>query len=101
MNGWPVSRLTSQRATRRSSGWRRQPDAGHTVHEMSAIVAGLGSGVADLAAGDEVIGLIDFDRDGAAAEHVVMAARSSRRVRRRRQLSSGRRWSSKARLWGL
>jgi alcohol dehydrogenase-like protein len=41
-------------------------------HEMSGIVAGLGAGVAGLAAGDEVIGLIDFDRDGAAAEYVVM-----------------------------
>ena len=44
-------------------------------HEMSGIVADLGAGIADvvgLAAGDEVIGLIDFDRDGAAAEYVVM-----------------------------
>ena len=44
-------------------------------HEMSGIVADVGAGIADvvgLAAGDEVIGLIDFDRDGAAAEYVVM-----------------------------
>ena len=41
-------------------------------HEMSGIVVGLGDGVAGLAVGDEVIGLIDFDRDGAAAEYVVM-----------------------------
>jgi hypothetical protein len=45
-------------------------------HEMSGIVAGLGAGVAGLAAGDEVIGLVDFDRDGAAAEYVVMPAAS-------------------------
>ena len=45
-------------------------------HEMSGIVAGLGDGVAGLAAGDEVIGLVDFDRDGAAAEYVVMPAAS-------------------------
>jgi NADPH:quinone reductase-like Zn-dependent oxidoreductase len=45
-------------------------------HEMSGTVAGLGAGVADLAAGDEVIGLIDFDRDGAAAEYVVVPAAS-------------------------
>ena len=45
-------------------------------HEVSGIVAGLGTGVAGLAAGDEVIGLIDFDRDGAAAEYVVMPAAS-------------------------
>jgi NADPH:quinone reductase-like Zn-dependent oxidoreductase len=43
-------------------------------HEVSGIVVGLGVGVAGLAAGDEVIGLIDFDRDGAAAEYVVMPA---------------------------
>jgi hypothetical protein len=40
-------------------------------HEMSGTVTGLGAGVAGLAAGDEVIGLIDFARDGAAAEYVV------------------------------
>jgi NADPH:quinone reductase-like Zn-dependent oxidoreductase len=45
-------------------------------HEMSGTVAGLGDGVAGLAVGDEVIGLVDFDRDGAAAEYVVMAAAS-------------------------
>jgi NADPH:quinone reductase-like Zn-dependent oxidoreductase len=39
---------------------------------MSGTVAGLGGGVAGLAGGDEVIGLIDFDRDGAAAEYVAM-----------------------------
>jgi NADPH:quinone reductase-like Zn-dependent oxidoreductase len=43
-------------------------------HKMSGIVAGLGADAAGLAAGDEVIGLIDFDRDGAAAEYVAMPA---------------------------
>ena len=45
-------------------------------HEMSGTVAGLGDGVAGLAVGDEVIGLAGFDRDGAAAEYVVMPAAS-------------------------
>jgi NADPH:quinone reductase-like Zn-dependent oxidoreductase len=45
-------------------------------HEMSGTVTGLGVGVADLAVGDEVIGLIDFDWGGAAAEYVVMPAAS-------------------------
>ena len=45
-------------------------------HEMSVTVAGLGDGIAGLAVGDEVIGLIDFDRDGAAAEYVAMPAAS-------------------------
>ena len=43
-------------------------------HEMSGTVAGLGDGIAGLTVGDEVIGLVDFDRDGAAAEYVVMPA---------------------------
>jgi NADPH:quinone reductase-like Zn-dependent oxidoreductase len=48
------------------------------AHEMSGIGVGVGvgAGVAGLAAGDEVIGLVDFDRDGAAAEYVVMPAAS-------------------------
>ena len=43
-------------------------------HEMSGTVAGLGDGIAGLAVGDEVIGLVDFDRDGAAAEYVIIPA---------------------------
>jgi NADPH:quinone reductase-like Zn-dependent oxidoreductase len=45
-------------------------------HEVSGVVTGLGAGVAGRAVGDEVIGLVDFDRDGAAAEYVVMPAAS-------------------------
>jgi NADPH:quinone reductase-like Zn-dependent oxidoreductase len=45
-------------------------------HEMSGTVAGLGDGVGGLAVGDPVIGLIDFDRDGAAAEYVAVPAAS-------------------------
>jgi NADPH:quinone reductase-like Zn-dependent oxidoreductase len=43
-------------------------------HEMSGVIAGLGDGVTNLAVGDEVIGLIDFDRDGAAAEYAAVPA---------------------------
>jgi NADPH:quinone reductase-like Zn-dependent oxidoreductase len=43
-------------------------------HELSGVVAGLGDGVTGLAGGDEVTGLIDFDRDGAAAEYVAVPA---------------------------
>jgi NADPH:quinone reductase-like Zn-dependent oxidoreductase len=45
-------------------------------HETSGIVAGLGAGVAGQAAGEEVVGLIGFDRDGAAAEYVVVPGAS-------------------------
>jgi NADPH:quinone reductase-like Zn-dependent oxidoreductase len=44
------------------------------AHEVSGIVARTGGGVSDLAAGDPVLGLIDFDRDGAAAEFVTVPA---------------------------
>ncbi len=43
-------------------------------HELSGVVAETGAGVADFTAGDEVYGLIPFDRDGAAAEFVSVPA---------------------------
>ncbi len=43
-------------------------------HEVSGTVAALGPGATGLTAGDEVYGLIDFDRDGAAAEFVTLPA---------------------------
>jgi NADPH:quinone reductase-like Zn-dependent oxidoreductase len=43
-------------------------------HEVSGTVADAGSHVSDLTVGDDVYGLIRFDRDGAAAEFVTVAA---------------------------
>ncbi len=43
-------------------------------HEVSGAIAAVGDGVTDVQAGDEVFGLIDFDRDGAAADFVAMPA---------------------------
>ena len=43
-------------------------------HEMSGTVAALGAGTSGVAPGDEVYGLIAFERDGAAAEYVSMPA---------------------------
>jgi NADPH:quinone reductase-like Zn-dependent oxidoreductase len=43
-------------------------------HEVSGTVARLGPGTDGLTAGEEVYGLIDFDRDGAAAEYVAVPA---------------------------
>jgi NADPH:quinone reductase-like Zn-dependent oxidoreductase len=43
-------------------------------HEVSGIVTEIGAQVSDLAPGDEVYGLVDFDRNGAAAEFVTVPA---------------------------
>jgi NADPH:quinone reductase-like Zn-dependent oxidoreductase len=42
------------------------------AHEVSGTVLATGPGVTDPAPGDEVYALIDFDRDGAAAEYVTV-----------------------------
>jgi NADPH:quinone reductase-like Zn-dependent oxidoreductase len=44
-------------------------------HEVSGVVAALGFGTAGIAVGDEVFGLTDQFRDGAAAEYVAVEAR--------------------------
>ena len=43
-------------------------------HEVSGVVREVGSEVTDVREGDEVCGLIGFDRDGAAAEFVAVPA---------------------------
>jgi NADPH:quinone reductase-like Zn-dependent oxidoreductase len=43
-------------------------------HEVSGVVAGVGGPRLGFAPGDEVYGLVRFDRDGAAAEYVVVPA---------------------------
>ncbi|WP_441725593.1 NADP-dependent oxidoreductase [Glaciibacter sp. 2TAF33] len=43
-------------------------------HEFAGTVSEVGPGVTDLAVGDSVFGLVPFDRDGAAAEYVVVPA---------------------------
>lgn len=45
-------------------------------HEFSGTAAALGPAVAGVAVGDEVFGLVPFDRDGAAAEYVRVPASS-------------------------
>jgi NADPH:quinone reductase-like Zn-dependent oxidoreductase len=62
---WDLSRTTRE-------GQDRTPLI--PAHEMSGTVAGPGPGATGLAGGDEVYGLIGFDRDGAAAEYVTMPA---------------------------
>src|ERR1700691_6103809 len=43
-------------------------------HELSGVISALGPGVTGLAVGDEVFGLIDFDRNGAAPDYVTVPA---------------------------
>jgi NADPH:quinone reductase-like Zn-dependent oxidoreductase len=43
-------------------------------HEVSGVVSDISSGVVDFVPGDEVYGLIRFDRDGAAADFVAIPA---------------------------
>jgi NADPH:quinone reductase-like Zn-dependent oxidoreductase len=43
-------------------------------YELSGVVTDIGSGVSDLAVGDEVFGLTPFDRDGVAAEYAAVPA---------------------------
>jgi NADPH:quinone reductase-like Zn-dependent oxidoreductase len=43
-------------------------------HEVSGVVSAVGAGVTDFTEGDQVFGLIRFDRDGAAAEYVAVPA---------------------------
>jgi NADPH:quinone reductase-like Zn-dependent oxidoreductase len=45
-------------------------------HEVSGTVAAVGLGVAQLTVGDEVCGLTDWYRDGAAAEYIAVEARN-------------------------
>jgi len=45
-------------------------------HEVSGVVTALGVGTAGIAVGDEVFGLTDQFRDGAAAEYVAVEARN-------------------------
>ena len=44
-------------------------------HEVCGVITAIADGVTDLHLGDEVYGLIPFDRDGAAAEFVTVPAR--------------------------
>jgi NADPH:quinone reductase-like Zn-dependent oxidoreductase len=43
-------------------------------HEFAGVVVDVGPGVTDMGVGDSVFGIVPFDRDGAAAEFVVVPA---------------------------
>ena len=58
--------------------WTRRDGRDRTpvipAHEVSGVVSALARGIAGLCVGDEVFALIDFDRDGAAADYVTVPA---------------------------
>ncbi|ORV43983.1 NADP-dependent oxidoreductase [Mycobacterium conspicuum] len=52
--------------------WARNPAI--LSHEISGVVSEIASGVTEFKPGDAVYGLVDFDRDGGAAEFVAVPA---------------------------
>lgn len=64
--------LTWDETYRNADGSARIP--GIPGHEVSGTVEALGLDVADLRIGEDVYGLADFPRDGAAAEYVAIRA---------------------------
>lgn len=56
------------------AGHRRAPVV--PAHEVSGVVRSLGYGTTGFAIGDEVFGITDWYRDGAAAEYVAVEARN-------------------------
>jgi len=57
----------------------RNPDGSPRIptipgHEMSGVIESVPTGIRDIGPGDPVYGLIDFPRDGAAAEYVAVRA---------------------------
>jgi NADPH:quinone reductase-like Zn-dependent oxidoreductase len=60
--------------TRDELNWRIDRLPAIPSYELSGVVAELGHGADDVAVGDEVFALMPFDRDGAAADYVVVPA---------------------------
>jgi len=72
----PGEVLVDVRATAVTAGELTWPETWPTVpcHDMSGVVAATGPGVAGWRSGDEVYGLIGFDRPGAAADSITVRA---------------------------
>jgi NADPH:quinone reductase-like Zn-dependent oxidoreductase len=68
--------LVEVRATAVTAGELTWPERWPVIpgHDVAGTVVELGVGVEGVEVGDEVIGLIDFDRPGAAAEYVAVSA---------------------------
>src|SRR5919109_4497187 len=72
----PGEVLVEARATAITAGELDWPESWPTIpcHDLSGVVAATGPGVADWDIGDEVYGLVGFDRPGAAADYVTVPA---------------------------
>lgn len=72
----PGEVLVAVHATAVTAGELTWPDTWPVIpaHDVSGVVAELGEGVAGMHVGDDVYGLIGFDRPGAAAEYVAVPA---------------------------
>src|SRR5262252_3640013 len=72
----PGEVLVDVRATAVTAGELTWPETWPTApcHDMSGVVAATGPGVAGWRSGDEVYGLIGFDRPGAAADSITVRA---------------------------
>jgi NADPH:quinone reductase-like Zn-dependent oxidoreductase len=72
--GEALVRVHAAGITRDELSWRIDRLPAIPSYELSGVVAELGHGTDDIAAGDEVFALMPFDRDGAAADYVVVPA---------------------------
>jgi len=72
----PGEVLVAVHATAVTAGELTWPETWPVIpaHDVSGVAADLGEGVTDIHIGDEVYGLIGFDRPGAAAEYVAVPA---------------------------
>jgi NADPH:quinone reductase-like Zn-dependent oxidoreductase len=72
----PGELLVEVQATAVTAGELTWPESWPAIpcHDLSGVVAAAGPGVEGWAAGDEVYGLVGFDRPGAAAEYVTAPA---------------------------
>jgi NADPH:quinone reductase-like Zn-dependent oxidoreductase len=72
----PGELLVQVQATAVTAGELTWPESWPAIpcHDLSGVVAAAGPGVEGWAAGDEVYGLVGFDRPGAAAEYVTAPA---------------------------
>jgi NADPH:quinone reductase-like Zn-dependent oxidoreductase len=74
-HGEALVRVHAAAITRDELDWAAERLPAIPSYELSGVVARIAAEVDDVAIGDEVYALTDFDRDGAAAEYTVVASR--------------------------